>query len=435
MKLILEKLLSPGQLRTARYIDELLVKAGYEAYLVGGSVRDLLLGKKISDLDFTTNAVPQEVMRIFPRVIPVGVEFGTVIVTHEGRAVEITTYRHDTEYEDGRRPKSVHFGHTLEEDVQRRDFTINGMAVNVRTQEVVDFSSGVEDLQKKIVRTIGNPVERFREDGLRPIRGCRFAAALQFEIESETFSAMQQTRDTIARVAMERFYDEWRKTLKIKRKGDFWNYLFKAEIFSLFLSEFKNLMSEEGVLKLVTLLNSIHVDRMAAYAAYLFYVEFSLESELTSDAERKKFMNNVLRKIRFPLKEKNLALALIDTPLLSYFRKNEHERTTLKGALSEINRHELIHHIRFVLNIIRFEKGKEETVSLVRDFVCQVRDIFRSREPLYISDLVISGNEIKAAGYTGKEIREKLEQLLSFVHSNPKENETEKLMQFLKGKE
>ena len=158
-----------------------LTGKGYECYLVGGSVRDLILGHKVLDYDFATNAHPEDVEKLFRRTVPTGIKHGTITVLMKDRQYEVTTYRSDGQYIDGRRPESVSFSETLEEDVMRRDFTINGLAYDVKKEKIIDYVNGLDDIDKRIIRTIGNPVDRFSEDGLRPYRACRFAAKLYFQ--------------------------------------------------------------------------------------------------------------------------------------------------------------------------------------------------------------------------------------------------------------
>jgi len=186
----------------------------FECFLIGGSVRDLLLNMDVYDYDFATNARPEEILPLFKKVIPTGIKHGTVSVLLEGTSFEVTTYRADGKYLDGRRPESISFSKTLEEDVKRRDFTINGLAYDLVNKEIIDYVQGIEDLDKKIIKTIGNPLERFSEDGLRCYRACRLAAKLNFKIEEQTSSSISQTIPIAKKVAIERIRDEFKKTLE-----------------------------------------------------------------------------------------------------------------------------------------------------------------------------------------------------------------------------
>jgi poly(A) polymerase len=182
--------------------------AGHQAYLVGGCVRDLLLGVKPKDFDISTDARPDRIMDLFPKSGRVGALFGVVLVRDVFDQVEVATFRSDREYEDGRRPEAVRFESDPRQDVLRRDFTINGLMMDPWTGEVLDFTGGREDLKLGVVRAIGDPDTRFREDHLRLLRAVRFAARLGFEIDGETFDAMRRNHGLIARVAAERVRDE-----------------------------------------------------------------------------------------------------------------------------------------------------------------------------------------------------------------------------------
>ena len=203
---------SPGS-ALAQSIVVRLRAAGHSAWFVGGCVRDLLLGREPKDYDVATSAPPEEVLRLFPRAGQVGAHFGVVMV-HEGSAyVEVATFRSDLEYRDGRRPESVRFERDPREDAIRRDFTINALMLDPSTGEVLDFVGGRQDLQARIMRAIGDPERRFREDHLRLLRAVRFAARLGFEIEPATFEAIRALAPAIRRVSAERVRDELARIL------------------------------------------------------------------------------------------------------------------------------------------------------------------------------------------------------------------------------
>ncbi len=164
--------------------------AGFQCHLVGGAVRDILLGRPHTDFDVATDAVPAQVIPLFRRVIPTGIRHGTVTVLFKGTTFEVTTFRTEADYSDGRRPDSVTFGPSITEDLARRDFTINAIAYDLHADRVEDPHSGRADLRRRIIRAIGDPGERFREDGLRPLRACRFAAQLGFTVDEPTLRAI-----------------------------------------------------------------------------------------------------------------------------------------------------------------------------------------------------------------------------------------------------
>jgi poly(A) polymerase len=215
----------------AEQICQKLRAAGYQAFLVGGCVRDILLGHEPADYDVCTDATPEQVLRIFPRSLTVGAKFGVVIVVEDSQVnvlptgagsandpaapiqVEVATFRSDIGYSDGRHPDSVVLAKTPQEDVKRRDFTINALLMNPETNEVLDFVGGREDLRAGIIRAIGDPEERFREDKLRMVRAVRFASRLHYEIEPKTFRAIQDLALEIGQVSPERLRDELTKLL------------------------------------------------------------------------------------------------------------------------------------------------------------------------------------------------------------------------------
>lgn len=202
----------------AEHICRALRGAGHQAYLVGGCVRDILLGREPADYDVATDATPDRVQQIFPHSLAVGAQFGVIIVTEDVRAadspqVEVATFRSDVGYSDGRHPDRVVYATSAAEDVKRRDFTINALLLNPETKEVLDYVGGREDLRAGIIRAIGRPDERFREDKLRMARAVRFAARFGYGIEAATFAAIAKLAPEIRQVSAERLRDELTKLL------------------------------------------------------------------------------------------------------------------------------------------------------------------------------------------------------------------------------
>ncbi len=198
--------------QTAKSVLEKIIKAGFEAYFVGGSVRDVLLNKEISDVDIASSATPYEIKEIFSNTIDLGIEHGTVLVLEGGEGYEITTFRTEAEYEDFRHPSAVTFVRSLEEDLKRRDFTINALALGIDNQ-VIDYFEGKEDLERQVIRCVGDPLERFNEDALRMFRAIRFISQLDFTIDVATKEAISQLYQNMANVAVERMRVEWVKTM------------------------------------------------------------------------------------------------------------------------------------------------------------------------------------------------------------------------------
>lgn len=210
----------PSEFQEALPILKKIREAGYEAYFVGGSVRDVLLNRPIHDVDIATSSYPEETKSIFHRTVDIGIEHGTVLVLEEGGEYEITTFRTEDVYVDYRRPSSVSFVRSLEEDLKRRDFTVNAFALD-ETGLIIDKFNGLADLRAKLLRAVGNPAERFNEDALRIMRGFRFSASLDFDIEPETFAAMAAHAPLLEKISVERSFIEFDKLLMAPfwRKG------------------------------------------------------------------------------------------------------------------------------------------------------------------------------------------------------------------------
>lgn len=198
--------------RKAKYIIETIRNAGFEAYVVGGCVRDSILGREPEDWDITTSAKPEQVKKLFPRTIDTGIKHGTVTVMLDRESFEVTTYRIDGKYEDSRHPKEVTFTPNLKEDLRRRDFTINAMAYNDESG-LVDIYGGLEDIERQIIRCVGDARERFREDALRIMRAIRFSAQLGYSIEEETKAAIRELAPTLEAISAERIQVELVKLL------------------------------------------------------------------------------------------------------------------------------------------------------------------------------------------------------------------------------
>lgn len=214
---------------------------GYQLYIVGGAVRDHLLNIDNDDFDFTTDATPENVMSMFKKTIPTGLKHGTVTVLFGGESFEVTTFRAESDYEDGRHPKTVSYVRNLEEDLKRRDFTINALAANAENGKIIDLHDGIKDLSKKTIRAIGNANERFAEDGLRIMRACRFVSKLDFTIEDETYKAMIDNKTNIKSVSEERIREELYKLLKGKSPKTALNILYDCGLMNIILPEIASL--------------------------------------------------------------------------------------------------------------------------------------------------------------------------------------------------
>lgn len=207
-----KKLKLDGEFNKALPVLNKIVEAGFEAYFVGGSVRDRVLGLTVNDVDIATSAMPNEIKEIFKRTIDIGIEHGTVMVLENGESYEITTFRTESTYKDFRHPDSVTFVRSLTEDLMRRDFTMNAIAMDIKGN-LIDPFGGLLDIDKRIIRAVGKPEERFQEDALRMMRAVRFAAQLDFEIEGNTLLSIRQNAQLLTNIAIERIQVEFEKLL------------------------------------------------------------------------------------------------------------------------------------------------------------------------------------------------------------------------------
>lgn len=208
----------PREYQKAIPVLNKLEQAGFEAYFVGGSVRDILLDKPIHDVDIATSAFPEEIKQLFPKTIDIGIEHGTVLVLAEEEQYEITTFRTESTYQDYRRPDHVEFVRSLEEDLKRRDFTINAFALKEDGQ-IIDLFDGLADLENQILRAVGDPQERFHEDALRMMRGIRFVSQIGFTLEQETAAAIQANHSLLGKISVERINVEFIKMLLGKERS------------------------------------------------------------------------------------------------------------------------------------------------------------------------------------------------------------------------
>ena len=214
--------------------------AGFKAYLVGGAVRDMIMKVQPHDWDVATNATPQDVISLFKFVVPTGIEHGTVTVHFKGKEIEVTTFRTEAGYSDGRHPDSINYAATIEEDLARRDFTMNAIAASLEDGLVVDPYGGQDDIKQKLIRTVGNPHERFMEDGLRPVRALRFASKLGFGIEKDTYSEIfkPDVQQKAASISIERFRDEFEKIMASPKPSLGLRLLEETGLLAIFIPEF-----------------------------------------------------------------------------------------------------------------------------------------------------------------------------------------------------
>lgn len=411
--------------KNANKIIETIENNGYEAFIVGGCVRDSLMGKNPSDWDIATNARAQEVEAMFEKTIPTGIKHGTITVMLDGVGYEVTTYRIDGEYENFRHPSEVFFSNSIEEDLSRRDFTINAMAYNTKSG-LVDFFEGSSDIKKKIIRCVGNPDKRFNEDALRIIRAIRFSAKLDFDIEKKTMDSMFINSQNLRHVSVERINTELEKILKynplkIKFLSDmgvlewlFFGYLPSDELLEIAGEvDFDDVSREYFDEKNESIVENIILDLKRA----LIFKDLCSE-KLTILLKKMRYSNKKIANTIF------MHSVVNDDRYDILLDKDEcinRKKVLIKGILREAN--DIL-----LAKCAIYSKFIEKYANPRYCFVL-FNDIIDSGECFSISRLKISGKDIVDSKIAeGAHVGKILNELLDYVIHNPLENEKEILL-------
>lgn len=382
-------------------IIECLEVNGYEAYIVGGCVRDSLLGKTPNDWDITTNATPNEIINIFEKTIPTGIKHGTVTVLVDNIPFEVTTYRIDGEYSDGRHPDSVKFTESINEDLSRRDFTINAMAYNPK-KGIVDIFDGCKDLNKKLIRCAGNPSSRFEEDALRMLRAIRFSAQLNFTIEEATINSIKEKSTLIKEVSIERIQSEINKII-------------------LFDSSKLYLLKKVGLLEYII---PEMFDDLSEILIFTNNIESNLHLKLTMLFRNMSLdsTHDVLRRLRYDNKTINRVL------MLSKYRDYniEPDKISIKRILNKLGDLTLFEDL-IKIKMANLSNENPETLNLL-NIQKRANIIINQKECFLIKDLALNGKDLISIGVTrGREIGETLDKLLEIVIEKPELNNKDEL--------
>ena len=430
-------------------IIQTLQEHGYEAYAVGGCVRDSLLGREPGDWDITTSASPDETKKLFARTVDTGIEHGTVTVLLGKEGFEVTTYRIDGKYEDSRHPTEVIFTRNLREDLLRRDFTINAMAYN-DTEGIVDIFGGMDDLKRKIIRCVGNARERFGEDALRIMRGVRFAAQLGFSLEKETKEAMTELAPTLEKISAERIQTELVKLL-VSDSPELIREAYHLGVTAVILPEFDEMMRTgqetkyhrydvgehtvqavcnvppDKVLRLTMLLHDVAKPEMktvdADGTAHFKGHDIRGEQKAKEILRRLKFDNDTIRKVtklvrwhdyRMPAEKKNVrkAMSKISAELFPMY---------LLVKRADILAHSMYRREEELENLSGLQKCYEEIVA--------------DHECVSLKQLAVTGTDLIGIGMKpGKQIGEVLNELLRIVLEYPEFNNKEHLLRFVQNR-
>ena len=417
--------------------------AGFEAYAVGGCVRDSILDRVPDDWDITTSAKPEDIKKLFKRTIDTGIEHGTVTVMLEAEGFEVTTYRIDGEYEDSRHPKEVTFTSNLREDLRRRDFTINAMAYNDEVG-LVDIFEGISDIEKKIIRCVGDAKERFTEDALRMMRAVRFSAQLGYSIDEGTKEAIKELAPTLKKISAERVQVELVK-LVTSNNPDYLKIAYETGITAIVLPEFDLCMETEQknphhmysvgehtlwsmkyverdkVLRLAMLFHDMGKPEAITTddkGIHHFHGHNELSSQITREVLRRlRFDNDTIHKVERLVYFHDYRPALTDKSVRRFVAKIGKDlfplyilvQTADVKAQSDYKKEEKLHNIETVNNIFL--------------------GILKREECLCLKDLAVTGKDLIDLGIKpGKEIGEILNHLLEMVLENPGLNEKEILL-------
>ncbi len=420
-------------------------REGYEAYCVGGSIRDSIMGTAIGDWDITTSALPEETKSLFKdeRIIETGIKHGTVSIIKDHEAIEVTTFRIDGDYKDNRHPTAVSFTRNLAEDLKRRDFTVNALAYSHSTG-LIDLYNGIADIESKIIRTVGNAEQRFNEDGLRIMRALRFAATLNFTIEEETARAIHKQKELLKNISVERISVE---LVKLLSGSNVFKVLTEfSDVFAIIIPEigdcidFKqygkkhaydvwthichtvNTIPNDRVLRLTMLLHDlgkIPTHKINENGDSTFKDHAKVGGEMAKDIlTRLRFDKKTINRVSFlvshhdfeppetrlELKKKLKLLTPEDVRTLLVIKKSD------RGALAEA-----------------FRDISRETAKVLK----WLEEIEKTNECVTIAQLKISGNDLVKAGFKNEQIGQKLEELLDAVIEEKVQNNRQALLDFL----
>jgi tRNA nucleotidyltransferase (CCA-adding enzyme) len=428
-----------------------LGQAGRKGWIVGGCVRDLLLGKKVSDWDIATDARPDEMMRLFSRVVPTGIEHGTVSVIVHGRPYEVTTLRGDVAYSDGRRPDSVVFVDDIAADLARRDFTINAMAIDPLGPVLIDPWEGQRDLAARLLRAVGDPMARFAEDGLRVLRAARFAATLECTIEEQTMAAIAPNLGTYRKVSAERIRDEWVKTMVAKSPSRAFEVMRSTGILEATLPELLEsvgceqnrhhaydvwthsmvcLDACEGdpPLRLAALLHDLGKprtrERSEKTGDFTFYNHETVGAEMARAA---------LTKLRFSNEECERITLLVQNHLVCY--SDEWTDAAVRRFLRRVTRERIVD--LYSLNRADLlAKGKDVSADLegLERLKARVAAVLAAKDALTVRELKVGGHDVmRELGIApSRRVGEILERLLEMVVEDPRLNDRDTLLLLLR---
>ncbi len=425
-------------------IIETLEAAGFEAYAVGGCVRDTLLGRTPKDWDVTTSAKPEEVKAQFSHTIDTGIQHGTVTVMCNHVGYEVTTYRIDGEYEDARHPKEVTFTANLAEDLKRRDFTINAMAYSPKAG-LVDLFEGAQDLEKHLIRCVGEAHERFSEDALRMLRAIRFSAQLGFEIQKETCEAILDLADTIQKISAERIATELIKTITSDHPEDL-RKAYELGLTKYFLPEFDAMMEtpQESVHHIYNVgehtlksLQYVENQKVLRLAMLLHDVAKPLCIS-TDEAGQNHFYGHPQKgaemagKILRRLKLDNQTIARVKALVLYHDERKQVTPIQMRKMMNQIGVEVLpdLFAVKYADVMAQSDYRRQEKLAYIKALKAAYQESLSRGECVTLKDLAINGSDLLSIGASqGKQIGEILKSLLETVLEQPEKNQRDTLLE------
>ena len=440
-------------------MNEIFVQHGYKAYLVGGAVRDMLMGKEPHDWDVTTDATPEQVMSIFRKVIPTGIAHGTVTVHFMKNEIEVTTFRTESDYSDGRHPDKVEYTGNIEEDLSRRDFTINAIASYLGDGTITDPFHGRDDIKRKVIRTVGNPLERFSEDGLRPVRAVRFSAQLGFEIERDTLKAISEPEilKKTSGISLERFRDELLKLMKAEKPSAGLKLMEESGILDIFIPEFKKCRGciqgdfrgyhQFDVLDhLFYACDGAPASKQNVRLAALFHDIGKPDVKRvipTPQGDQFTFYNHeaksqqITKEILFRLKFSNAEIANICHLVVNHMFNYTQDWTdaAVRRFLAKIQAENLedLYDLRLAdiygMNNAPVRGQDSRTIALLNELKDRISKETEKNSVLSLKQLAVNGKDLMKNGISaGKDLGFVLNQLLETVMEDPSQNEKEQLI-------
>lgn len=432
---------------------------GFKAYLVGGAVRDIFLKKEASDYDVATNATPQDVIKIFNFVVPTGIEHGTVTVHFMGNEIEVTTFRTESGYSDGRHPDSVNYAATIEEDLSRRDFTMNAIAVNLKDGEIIDPYDGISDIKNQTIRSVGNAKERFLEDGLRPVRAIRFASKLGFKIDEETLNSLSDKKvlEKTASISVERFRDELMKILASEKPSIAFKIMEECGILNIFIPELINcrncIQRDDRGYHIFDVLDHLYYacdgapkDNPNVRLAALFHDigkpqarterkdnGLTIYNFYNHETFSEKITEEIMIRLKFSNAEINKVCLLVKNHMFHYTKDWSNaavRRFLVKVGIENVDD---LCAIRIADMCGKYNKPvsykDSEECRLLLELKDRIKEIQEKNDALSLKDLKVNGKDLLSMGIPGgKKIGIILNELFETVLEDPQMNEKEKLL-------